>query len=148
MTLLSYRPLVCPSRLQEQGDGAPLPAIFRNPALPSDLVAAASIRTVPSIAVSFECALLKSVKSGKTERSAAIAIIRTARSRGDKVWRLLRELDDIDEELSLGSRFKRTTKRLEGLDLDDETAGRYGELTLAFHELNVLLSEAFYPGDP
>jgi hypothetical protein len=29
--------------------------------------------------------------------------------------------------------------------LNDETAEKFGELTLAVHNLNVLLSEAFYP---
>jgi hypothetical protein len=32
-------------------------------------------------------------------------------------------------------------------ELDAGTAGAYGELTLAVQDLNVLLSEGFYPGE-
>ena len=46
----------------------------------------------------------------------------------------------------LSVRFRRTVKRMEAGVLDDETADRYGELTLAVHDLNVLLAQAFYPG--
>ncbi|MGH7973481.1 MAG: hypothetical protein ACREIC_32600 [Limisphaerales bacterium] len=90
---------------------------------------------------------MKSVKSGKTSKAAALGIIRTARECSDRVWRLLRELGDVDEELSLSKRFRRTTRRLEEASLDDQTAELYGDLTLAVHDLNFLLSQAFYPGD-
>jgi len=95
----------------------------------------------------FECLLLKRVKAGKTEKSAALEVIRTARECSDRVWRMLRELGDVDEELSLSKRFRRTTRRLEEIGLDDQTADLYGELTLAVHDLNFLLSQSFYPGD-
>src|SRR5215510_12602141 len=49
----------------------------------------------------FECLLLKSVKAGQTKKDAALEIIRTAKKRADKVWRLLRELGDFDEEVAL-----------------------------------------------
>jgi hypothetical protein len=35
---------------------------------------------------------------------------------------------------------------LEKSGLTEETAATFGELTLAVHDLNVLLSQAFYPG--
>jgi len=95
----------------------------------------------------FECVLLRSVKSGETARSAAFSVIRAARDRAEKVGRLLLELGDRDEHLALSQRFRRTTKRLERSKLDEETADRYGQLTLAVHDLNVLLSQAFYPGE-
>jgi Fe-S-cluster containining protein len=94
----------------------------------------------------FECLLLRSVRSGRTEKADALEIIRKARCRADRVWRLLRELGDRDEERSLSARFRRTAKRLEGSQLDEHTAELYGELTLAVHDLNCLLSSAFYPG--
>lgn len=94
----------------------------------------------------FECLLLHGLKAGRVEKSAALEIIRTARRRADKVWRLLRDLGDVDEESALSVRFRHTAKRLESGHLDKEIAGRYGELTLAVHELNCLLSSAFYPG--
>jgi len=90
--------------------------------------------------------LLSAVQTGRTEKPAALQIIRTARKRADKVWRLLRELGDIDEELPLITRFRRTKNRLEQTSLDKETANLYGELTLAVHALNCLLSSAFYSG--
>jgi hypothetical protein len=100
----------------------------------------------PEYCRQFECVLLKSVKAGRTEPAAALGIIRTARDRADKVRRLLSALGDTDEQLSLSARFRRTGKRLTGRDLDEATADTYAELTLAVHDLNLLLSEAFYPG--
>ena len=94
----------------------------------------------------FECLLLSSVRAGRTEKSAALEIIRTARRRADKVWRLLRQLGDTDEDLALSVRFRQTAKRLERAALDQETADLYGELTLAVHDLNCLVNSAFYPG--
>jgi hypothetical protein len=37
-------------------------------------------------------------------------------------------------------------QRVESGPTEDETAERFSQLTLAVHDLNVLLSEAFYPG--
>jgi len=90
--------------------------------------------------------LLKRVKAGQTEPAAAGRIIRTARARADKVLRLLRALGDADEQLPLSARFRRTSRRLKEHELDKETADAYGQLTLAFHDLNLLLGDAFYPG--
>jgi hypothetical protein len=80
------------------------------------------------------------------QREAAGKIIREARARADKVGRLLRELGDNEESLALSLRFQRMRTAMETADLAQDTAARYGELTLAFHDLNCLLSEAFYPG--
>jgi uncharacterized protein len=100
----------------------------------------------PKYCRQFECVLLKSVKAGQTEPAAALRIIRTARERADKVRRLLHALGDTDEQFPLSARFRRTGKRLQNHELDEETAERYGELTLAVHDLNLLLGDAFYPG--
>lgn len=94
----------------------------------------------------FECALFKSVAAGKTELTAALKTIRAARQRADQVRRFLRALGDIDEHLALSLRFKRTRRRLEAGGFDDTSADTFGELTLAVHALNVLLSSKFYPG--
>jgi Fe-S-cluster containining protein len=99
----------------------------------------------PKYCRQFECVLFKSVKAGQTE-PAALRIIRTARERADKVYRLLRALGDTDEQLPLSARFRRTSKRLKEQELDEETADTYGQLTLAVHDLNLLLGDAFYPG--
>jgi Fe-S-cluster containining protein len=103
----------------------------------------------PKYCREFECLLLKSVKAGDTSRTRAMRIIGTALERVKKVKELLCALGDRDEHLALSKRFQRTKRRLEGDELDDETAERFSELTLAVHDLNVLLSDAFYPGaDP
>jgi uncharacterized protein len=94
----------------------------------------------------FECVLLKSVQAGRTKPAEALRIISTARDRSEKVRRLLRALGDRDEHVALSVRFRRTTTRLKGADLSEETADIYGQLTLAVHDLNLLVHEAFYPG--
>lgn len=100
----------------------------------------------PQYCRQFECALLKRLKSGEVTRAQALRTIRLARRKVDEVVRLLRKLGDTDEQMALATRFRRTTKRFEKGDLDQEMAGWYGGLTLAMHELNTVLSEAFYPG--
>ena len=95
----------------------------------------------------FECVLFKSVAAGRTEPSAALRLVRTAHKRAEKVRTLLRELGDNDEHLSLGLRFRRTARRIQQSELEETTAATFGELTLAVHDLNLLISQAFYPGD-
>jgi hypothetical protein len=92
----------------------------------------------------FECLLLQRVRSGKCQKPVALDLIRKTRERADKVWRLLRELGDTDEHLALKTRFERTARRMEASGCDDETALLYSELTLAVHDLNLVLSESFY----
>jgi Fe-S-cluster containining protein len=94
----------------------------------------------------FECVLLKSVKSGGTDRAAAERVIRTARQRAAKVLRILRELGNRDEDVSLGARFRATAKAFNEGAPDEASADLFGDLTLAMHDLNLLLSEAFFPG--
>ena len=101
----------------------------------------------PKYCCKFECFLLKSVKAGRTERAGALRIIGRAREQADKVRRLLRELGDSEESLSLGARFRRTARRMESLELDEATANLHARLTLAVHDLNRLLAESFYPGE-
>ena len=93
----------------------------------------------------FECALLQSVARGTTEAPAALRVIRQTRDRVDKVRRLLRELGDHDEHVALSLRFQRTHRRLESLQLEDDTAEIFGQLTLAVHDLNLRLRQHFYP---
>ena len=101
----------------------------------------------PQYCREFECVTLKSVKAGRTAPAAALRLIRGARGRADKVLRLLRALGDTEERLSLGVRFRRLSQRLKGRELGEETADTYSQLTLAVHDLNLLLREAFYPGN-
>jgi Fe-S-cluster containining protein len=100
----------------------------------------------PTYCREFECALLKNVNARRMESAAALRLIGTARQRAEKVRRLLRALGDTDEHLALSLRFRRTSKRIHRNEIDEQTADTFGELTLAVHDLNVLLSEVFYPG--
>ena len=101
----------------------------------------------PTYCRQFECLLLKSVKAGQTQRADALRTIRRARSRAEKVRVLLRTLGDGDEHLALSARFRRVKRRMDKGELGSGMAGAYGELTLAVQDLNVVLSEGFYPGD-
>jgi hypothetical protein len=72
--------------------------------------------------------------------------IRAARRKSEAVLKLLRELGDTREHLPLSRRFRNTKSRIEAGSPDENTACVYGRLTLAVHDLNLLLSEEFYPG--
>ncbi|HWD92940.1 MAG TPA: YkgJ family cysteine cluster protein [Verrucomicrobiae bacterium] len=100
----------------------------------------------PEYCRQFECLLLKSVKAGRTDAAEASRIVRSALQRVKRVKRLLRELGDADEGIALSKRFRRMKRSLESGPLDEDAAQKFGELTLAVHDLNVLLAEAFYPG--
>lgn len=93
----------------------------------------------------FECLLLKQVKAGRLETPKAMRMIRKAQECARKVKHLLNALGDTDESVALSLRFKRLKRRLESNLPDEETADLYGQLTLAVHDLNLLLSSAFYP---
>lgn len=95
----------------------------------------------------FECALLKVVLAGGVGIPAALRTIRITRQQADRVRQLLRAVGNTEESLALSLRFRRARKRLEAGTLDDETADRFGDLTLAVHDLNLLLRQHFYP-DP
>lgn len=94
----------------------------------------------------FDCALLKAAQEGEVEISVALHTIRAARLRADKVRRLLRELGDTDDFLALSLRFRRMARRVEAGVPDRATAEMFGDLTVAFHDLNLRLSRSFYPG--
>ncbi len=100
----------------------------------------------PTYCRQFECALFKAVRAGRIDVSAALHLIRTTRDRAARVLRLLHELGDTDERASLAVRFRKVAKRLHAGAPTEEAADTFGELTLAVHDLNVLLSETFYPG--
>ena len=100
----------------------------------------------PKYCREFECLTLKRVNAGRLGLTEAQRIIREARRRADNVRRLLLELGDKDERTALSLRFQRMTKRVESHPADDETADTYSRLTLAVHDLNLLLAQAFYPG--
>lgn len=93
----------------------------------------------------FDCALLKSVNEGEVKVPAALRTIEKARSRAEKVRQLLRKLGDKDESVALSLRFRRMAKRIQQTKIKPQTAEIFSELTLANHDLNLLLCESFYP---
>ena len=95
----------------------------------------------------FDCLLLKALKEGETAAARAVRVVRNARKLAAKVERLLAQLGDEDISSALAARFRRTAWKMETAAPDPKTTALYGKLTLAFHELNVLLSTRFYPGD-
>lgn len=98
----------------------------------------------PTYCREFECLLLKRVKAGEVKISEARRAIRSALRQAETVKGLLRKLGETDQSLALGKRFQRLQRKMERQPCDKETAHTFGELTLAFHELNMLLSERFY----
>ena len=99
----------------------------------------------PQYCRAFECALLKKFQARKIEADSAWRTIRRARRQTKIVLRLLRELGDADESKALTVRFRRMQRRMETGPLDEAGADRFGELTLAMLDLQVLLSQEFLP---
>jgi Fe-S-cluster containining protein len=99
----------------------------------------------PGYCREFDCLTLKQVKAGRLELNAALNIVRTAVRRAETVKGLLRQLGDNDEHMALSRRFRRVKRRLESGLPDDETAELFSRLSLAVHDLNLLLRDAFYP---
>jgi hypothetical protein len=94
----------------------------------------------------FDCLLLQSVKSGGVDAGEALRIIRRAQKLVAEVRELLIELGDTDERKPLRARFRSVCHRLDGASCGTEEAMVFGRLTLAMHNLNLLLAEKFYSG--
>jgi Fe-S-cluster containining protein len=99
----------------------------------------------PTYCREFECLLLKGVKASEVAPSEARRVIRCALRQAETIKSLLRTLGDADETLALSKRFQRIRRKVERGPCDKNAAHTFGELTLAVHELNMLLSERFYP---
>jgi hypothetical protein len=93
----------------------------------------------------FECLLLKELQSGKVKEAAALRIIRQAREKLRKVQDLLRALGNQEEHLAVRARCKRVEESMKRRRPSKEHADTYGQLTLAIHDLNLIISERFYP---
>ena len=99
----------------------------------------------PAYCRQFECLLLKSVKAGEIKIDKARRVIRSALKQVETVKGLLRQLGDSDETLALGKRFQRIGRKMESGACDKNSAHLFGELTLAVHDMHLLLSERFVP---
>lgn len=130
------------------GSGGARPARFLQPCKALEGCQCRIYADRPAYCRQFECGLFKSVLRGRTEPAEALRLIRAARRGAEKVRRLLRALGDADEGISLAVRFRRAAKRLKKASVAKEEAEIFGRLTLAMHDLNLLLSGKFYPGEP
>jgi Fe-S-cluster containining protein len=117
---------------------------FRQPCVAFDGSHCAAYQDRPKYCREFECLVFKDAQAGRIEIRAALRVIRNARRRAEKVRSLLRELGDTDERKALDVRFRQTSRRIESGDVDGDIAGIYGQLTLAIHDLHVLLGGKFY----
>ncbi len=104
----------------------------------------------PSRCRQFECALFKQVAVGNVESAAALKTIRQTRQQAETVRRLLRELGEAGEKVSLSRRFKRLKGKFDRGELPQglapETAyDSFAELSLAVHLLDRQLRMRFYP---
>jgi len=100
----------------------------------------------PTYCREFECLLLKRVQAEQMDAAAALSLIRTARARAEKVRCLLAALGDNDQKIALSLRFQRMSRQLERITKDDAATDLFSQLTLAVHDLNLLIGQEFYPG--
>jgi Fe-S-cluster containining protein len=139
-----------PERLRSIGLSISMPhSALRAPHFPQPCAALDGCRCRiyadrPAYCRQFDCLLLKGVKAGRVAVADALDTIHNARQKMESVLRLLRKLGDTDEHVPLAKRFRRTARRLDQVGLDKGMSATYGELTLAFHDLNFLLNDSFY----
>jgi hypothetical protein len=89
--------------------------------------------------------LLKRLIAQEVKLTEALAIADEAKLKRAVVLGLLRKLGNMNEEQDLAARFRAIRRRLEQAPVNRRSAATFAELTLAMHELNLKLSEEFYP---
>jgi Fe-S-cluster containining protein len=92
----------------------------------------------------FECLLLKNAQEGRVSEAEALRVITTARKQAALVQELLDQLGDEDKSVALSKRFQTMRRKMENEPAGPEKIEIFGLLTVAVHELNVILSEQFY----
>ena len=92
----------------------------------------------------FECLLLKNAQEGRISEAEAVRVIKDTLKQAGRVQQLLNELGDSDSSVALSKRFQAMRRRIENGPASPEQIETFGALTVAVHELNVLLSERFY----
>jgi hypothetical protein len=98
----------------------------------------------PTYCRQFDCLLLQSVKAGSVDPHAALRVINRAKKQVTEIRQLLLELGDSQEQKPLRTRFREVCRRLEGSACGAGEAQVFGRLSLAIHNLNLLLAEKFY----
>lgn len=97
----------------------------------------------PTRCRTFECRLLQRVQKGEVTERAALKSIRHARRRAEDVRRILRELGDTDESVSLSRRYQRMMRQPIDLSADERGIELRSELMLAVTELVHVLERDF-----
>jgi hypothetical protein len=92
----------------------------------------------------FECLLFQNVKEGRVTDTEATRVISDALKKAGRVRELLEELGDNDARVALSKRFQAMRRRIENGPASAEQIDIFGSLTMAVHDLNVVLSERFY----
>jgi Fe-S-cluster containining protein len=98
----------------------------------------------PSYCRKFECLLFGRALRGEIRIEEAHAIIKKARAAVARVEKLLVQLGADDNDLPLRRRFQAQVRKMEAGDIENREAEVFAELTLTFHELNLLLRDEFY----
>lgn len=98
----------------------------------------------PQYCRKFECLLLQNVQERRITEVAALSVIKDARKKAARVRELLEQLGDNDGHIALSKRFQAMRNRIENRGASDSDIEIFGLLTVAVHELNVILSERFY----
>jgi hypothetical protein len=100
----------------------------------------------PQYCREFECALLKNVCSGRVKKSAGLRTIRQAKEKLAAINDFLVELGNNDATVSHRLRFKQVSREIKQKGASQGQAALFGELTVAVHQMNLLLAKSFYPG--
>jgi Fe-S-cluster containining protein len=98
----------------------------------------------PSYCRKFECLLFGKARRKEIAIEEARRVVKKARAAVLKVEELLDKLRANEKQLPLRKRFQKQVQRMERGDMTKTDALVFGDLTVAFHELNVMLSESFY----
>lgn len=134
------------SNRSEHAAGGP-PAKFLQPCRMFQKRACGIYSQRPAHCRKFDCMLLREVVSGEIDFLPALRIVRQAADAHDRLVQMLRALGERDESSPVRSRFETLAARLEAEELSRDEALAFGDLTIAMHEFNVLISERFYAGE-
>ncbi len=132
------------ARLRKLGMLKPNATKFPQPCSMHDGCRCAIYAERPKYCQQFECLLLKNAQEGRVTESEALRVIKDGREKAARVQELLAQLGDNETTIALSKRFQSMRRKMENGPTDPEHIDIFGLLTVAVHELNVLLSERFY----
>lgn len=96
---------------------------------------------------SFECELLKQVKSGETQASTALDIIKTVREKILSIEDLLKELGEEDSDLPLSFRYESALSQAWDMTDPESIQAQRGHLFKLVTELDSTLQDRFRSSD-